>query len=97
MNWNCTSEEIELIDKIVTRYINMTASGEDKHLHSNDTLHHTMNVEASHCNGCELDLQSLLDSSDRDFRHDMRGIDQNINRKTGELMNYFVPRCAKKQ
>ena len=42
-----------------------------------------------------LDLRRLLEADDEDFVHDIRGIQRNINRKTKEIENYFVPRCAR--
>ncbi len=56
-----------------------------------------MDIEACHCNGCELDLQKLLDAPDSDFGHDVFGIRRHINRRTGQLEDCFLPRCAMPQ
>lgn len=53
-----------------------------------------MDIEACHCNGCELDLQKLLDAPDGDFGHDVFGIRRFIDRRTGKLGGCFLPRCA---
>lgn len=53
-----------------------------------------MDIEACHCNGCELDLQKLLDAGDGDFGHDVFGIRRFIDRRTGKLGGCFLPRCA---
>ena len=53
-----------------------------------------MDIDACHCNGCPLKLQELLDADDFNFAHDVFGIRSNINRKSGELENCFLPRYA---
>jgi len=53
-----------------------------------------MDLEACHCNGCPLDLIKLLEAPEADFGHDVYGIRRFINRMTGELKEFFVPRCA---
>lgn len=36
----------------------------------------------------------LLEADDFEFTHDIIGIQNNINRETGEFENCFVPRCV---
>lgn len=55
-----------------------------------------MDLEAVHCNGCPLDFERLLSFPDADFGHDVFGIRRHLNRSTGKLEDYFLPRCAKK-
>lgn len=59
-----------------------------------DRLSVTMDLSACHVNGCPLDLAGLLASSNGDFLHDVCGIIQHIDRKTGALRNCFLPRYA---
>jgi len=68
-------------------------------LHEMDYSHSdfVMDLDAVHSNGCPLDLNALLFFSDEERRHDIHGIRRNINRKTGQLENCFLPRCAKKE
>lgn len=54
-----------------------------------------MDLSACHANGCPLDFKRLLAFPDFDFAHDIFGINQRIDRETGQLRNCFVPRCAK--
>lgn len=54
-----------------------------------------MDLSATHLNGCPLDLQKLLDANDFNFIHDIGGINNNLDRGTGELLNHFLPRCSK--
>jgi len=49
---------------------------------------------ACHLNGCPLDLTRLLHADQKTFVHDLCGIVNNINRRTGALDNCFVPRTA---
>lgn len=56
----------------------------------------SMDLAATHANGCLLDFQVLLGFDDFNFNHDIDGISACLNRQTGALGNYFVPRCAKR-
>ncbi len=53
-----------------------------------------MDIQATHCNGCKLDLLKMLDGSPADVLHDIYGIARCLDRQTGELKNYFCPRFA---
>lgn len=55
-----------------------------------------MDVVAAHCNGCPLKLEDLLDASDFNFIHDVFGINEHMDRKTGRLLHHFLPRFAVK-
>lgn len=55
----------------------------------------SMDVTACHCNGTPLDLAKLASFDDFNFNHDVFGIRRCIDRGTGKLTNFFVPRCAK--
>ncbi|HEY6766619.1 MAG TPA: hypothetical protein VI386_17810 [Candidatus Sulfotelmatobacter sp.] len=56
-----------------------------------------MDITACHANGCPLKLQELLDADDFNFMHDFYGIEQCIDRRTGELQKPFHPRFAQTQ
>jgi len=58
--------------------------------------HHTlvMDLNACHSNGCLLDFRGLLTASPFELSHDIYGIREHINRRTGKLENCFVPRYA---
>jgi len=53
-----------------------------------------MDIAATHRNGCELDLDKLLNFPEFDFYHDIQGIREHIDRKTGKLRDFFLPRCS---
>lgn len=54
----------------------------------------SMDITATHCNGCRLDLGRLLAAEDFDFFHDVGMIRRNLNRSTGKLENHCLPRFA---
>jgi len=58
-----------------------------------DPLTADMDISAVHVH-CPLRLADLLAADRFNFAHDMRGIQRHINRKTGELENFFLPRFA---
>ena len=88
VRFDCTHDEMEKVMKIIERM--MECGTEEK-----DPLRMSMDIVATHMNGCPLDLDKLLSSPDPDFLHDVFGIKHHINRKTGKLEDCFVPRCAR--
>lgn len=92
-NWHCTREDADLVIAIVNRAassLNLESLGVDR-------LTLSMDLRATHLNGCPLDLRGLLDAQKFDFTHDICGIVRHINRVTGKLGDYFLPRYAAKQ
>ena len=57
------------------------------------TLH--MDLTAVHANGTPLDLPKLLAADEFNFAHDINGITRHLDRNTGKLLHFFLPRCAK--
>ena len=55
-----------------------------------------MDLVACHCNGCPLDLLKLFNAPEGDFGHDVWGIRKYIDRHTGGLTDFFLPRCSKR-
>jgi len=53
-----------------------------------------MDIDACHSNGCPLKLRELLATNDFNFAHDIFGIRQHINRRTGDLEDCFLPRYS---
>ena len=58
-----------------------------------DRMSLIMDIQAAH-EQFKLKLDKLLEADDYNFSHDIVGIQQNINRKTKEIENYFLPRYA---
>jgi len=89
IKWDATQEEMTLIKKIAKR-------GFCRQLYA-DILSLSMDISATHLNGCPLKLEELLAADDFNFFHDIYGIHNNLDRKTGQLKNCFLPRFAKPQ
>lgn len=66
--------------------------------HSNgwsyDRMDCQMDIVATHLNGNPLRLRDLLEADDFSFAHDVFGIRKHIDRRTGELLNFFSPRFS---
>ena len=88
INWECTREDLDLIQKIAERSM--------QYFPTTDKLYLLMNVQATHCNGCKLRLNELLHAEEFDFIHDLTGICRFLNQKTGKLEYEFIPRFALK-
>lgn len=82
--------EARLIAKIASRAVTLAES----HGCEVDYTTMEMDITACHLNGCPLDLEQLLAFDDGNFGHDVLGIRRHIDRKTGELTDCFLPRCA---
>lgn len=54
----------------------------------------SMDIMACHISN-PLKLDELVNADVENFAHDILGIRENLNRKTGELENCFLPRYSK--
>lgn len=88
INWKTSKTDFALIVAIAERIEAEIPNHPDKR----QTI--IMDLTACHSNGCPLRLAELLTAPRFDFTHDVLGIRQHINRKTGQLENCFVPRYA---
>jgi hypothetical protein len=88
LNWRVSNTDAALIRKIADRAMTDHPSLELTHLGI------TMDVQACHANGTPLDLTALLGFPAFDFTHDIIGIHWHLNRDTGKLEDFFVPRCT---
>jgi len=86
ISFKTTKEEFEIIMQIVER---TAAIYKDI---NRGTL--TMDITATHANGCPLKLAELLAVPNSDFTHDIAGIVRHINRRTGKLEDFFLPRYS---
>ena len=90
LNWNTTKEDTEVIAKIAKRANAMTA----KMGYDYSIMTASMDITATHVNGCPLKLNDLLEADEFNFAHDTIGILHHIDRETGQLTDCFVPRYA---
>lgn len=84
---DCSLEETAIIEKIAARAICLNAAS--------DKTDCCLDVTVTHMNGCPLDLEKLLGFDDFSFLHDILGINSHLDHETGELKDFFLPRCAK--
>ena len=91
VDFNCTREEIEVVEKIADRVESMDG-GETL-----DRMTLMMDIEACHSNGCKLKLQELLDADYINFMHDINGIQRHLDRETGKLLDCFSPIYSKQE
>ncbi len=79
--------ERALLDKIVERASTCFAVDDSQSL--------DMDLTACHKYDIALDLEGLLSAPDSDFAHDVFGISRHIDRNSGRLEGFFVPRYSK--
>lgn len=94
ISFECSRTDTLLIVKICERIEAMCAA---QNLEIPNRLDSSMDLTACHANGCALDLQRMLDADDFNIAHDFFGIGRHLDRETGELMNCFLPRFARKE
>ena len=91
VSFSVTTAEALMIGKIVKRGMAMAKEAGRKDIKAQDVA---MDITAVHANGTPLRLQRFLDADDFNFAHDFFGINQHIDRETGGLMHFFLPRCS---
>jgi len=88
INWNKISKkDTAIINKIVNRAITSGFAWDDK-------ISLQMDITAAHI-ASKLKLKELFDADDFNFGHDIHGIQKNINRDSGEMENFFLPRFTR--
>lgn len=91
--FNATEQEVSLIEAISARAVRM-ASVNGWFYPKGEAM---MDIESTHCNGCPLKLEDMLEAGDGDFAHDVFGIYRHIDRNTGKLADGFLPRFSRQQ
>lgn len=93
LNWDASPGDLDLIEKIADRAAKCSFYDEL----NVQKRHIVMDLMATHCNGCKLNLAAMLDGGLLDFAHDLMGILRHLDRDTGGLQDCFVPRFAMRQ
>jgi len=83
-------EDIRTISKIVKRVVKEHPQA------MLDYMTSIMDLQACHTHGCALDLDRMKEAKTGDLLHDVCGINNHLDRETGELTNCFLPRFAKR-
>lgn len=94
IRFDCTPAESATICQIVDRAVKLGIASK------NDRLGLTMDMVATHSNGCPMDFERLLAADDMNFVHDIKGIERHLDRDDasptgGQLLDCFLPRFAK--
>lgn len=86
-------EARKLIERIVNRGMGLAEQAGSPR----DRMSMMMDLCAAHgCNGnAPLDLKALAEADDFNLAHDVFGIEAHIDRVTGQIMGFFVPRFAR--
>lgn len=87
IKWTATKKEMNKITTIVRR---ARALG----VGDNTSGKMMMDFEACHCNGTPLDLGKIIRANNLNFIHDVCGIQRHLDRDTGQLTGFFLPRGA---
>jgi hypothetical protein len=93
VSFKVTNHEAETIDAIADRALRMAQAHRSKRA-AGSKLDWTMDITATHANGCPMKLHALLEADDFNFAHDVFGIERHLNRSTGQLEHCFLPRYA---
>lgn len=91
IKFSTSKAEVLKISKIAARAVKLAAD----HGVEYKQIDACMDIEATHCNGCPLDLDALLAADDFNVAHDTFGIRRHLDRTTGELGDHFIPRFAR--
>lgn len=96
LDFNGTPQEYEYLRKIMERvhatlrdHVGIDAA------RNFDSHTAAMDLMAIHRNAMPLDFFALLTSSDDDLTHDVFGAGIHWNRRAGQLLHGWKPRCAK--
>lgn len=90
LNWKTSPEDRATIVQIAERAVSVySVYGQDV-----DQEEVEMDITATHNNGTPLRLSEMLAADDFNLMHDIGGIYKHINRDTGKLEGFFVPRFA---
>lgn len=90
--FTATKEEGEIISKIARKFCDIA---NNKGWKCCDAIDVEMDIEAVHCNCIPLRLEDMLNADEFSLIHDICGINRNLNRETGQIENFFLPRFSK--
>lgn len=92
ISWGVSPNDAVLIKRIVARAVTVARQlGFDPI----DEQSLEMDLTATHANGTPLRLSGLSEAVRPDFVHDVWGIKNHIDRRTGRLLGHFHPRYAR--
>lgn len=93
INFKTSAKNHHLIGLIVARAIRINPTL----MKMTSRLELRMDITACHCNDSPLDLDKILIADDFNLMHDVIGIFNHMDRKTGKLTDHFLPRMRKQK
>jgi hypothetical protein len=93
VSFKVSKEVNAAIALVVARYLEIYERLNGRSL---DRMSLNMDLTATEANGCPMDWEILLAADEFTFCHDVGGIRRHINRETGQLEDFFLPRCHAK-
>lgn len=94
VKFDATKKEIADVDAIVARIVPKICASTGANA-DELSLSTRMDLLATHANGCPMDFERMREADDFNILHDIAGIRKHLNRKTGRIVGFFVPRFAK--
>lgn len=91
VSFQVTEGEMKTIRSIVDRAVRLAYKYDIIEL---DRIDLEMDLCAVHANGCPINFDVLLAADDLNFAHDVFGIVRHLDRTTGKLGNFYLPRFA---
>lgn len=91
IEWKASAEDTELLKGIAYRAWELLSAKKQ----AADLKRITMDLTVCHLNGCPLRLNDMRWATDLDLMHDVALIFRHINRKTGKLTGFALPRFHK--
>ncbi len=96
VSFDCTDDEREAAKNIAARAVSIRRQAGIR-VSKGAEMDHMMDLIATHANGNPLDFDKMLAADDFNLAHDVFGIERHLDRSTGELTNFFSPRCSKRE
>lgn len=90
INFSVSKRDHKILNQIADRAVAVAQSCDIEY----NKITALMDLTAVHANGNPLRLGELLEANDFDFNHDVFGIRRHIDRETGLLRDFFVPRFS---
>lgn len=91
---DCGVMDTHKILAITDRYLSCS---KEEEISSSSRIAVSLSLISCHANGTPLDLDGLLAANQEDLVRDVEGIVDNINIKTGELENGWLPQYTLKE
>lgn len=89
VSFEISDSDFQLVREIVER----AAKKRPEHFgKKRERLDLEMDLVATHANGNPMDFKRLLEADDFNFGHDVYGILNHLDRRTGQLTRCFLPR-----